>query len=168
MSEQQISFNFRPMSRADLGRVYEIECASYVYPWSMTAFQAELASPRSHFILAVSRGGEGKNGLIMGYTGFRHLANEMHVINVAVHPRFRRRGMGRALLRWVLEAARNLRCSRVNLEVRRSNLVAQQLYRGEGFVAVGLRRRYYQGGEDAILMSRFFNNTGPGGGPAGA
>ncbi len=155
------------MNRADLECIHEIECASYVYPWSMAAFRAELTSPTSHFILAVPRGGEGENGLIMGYAGFRHIADEMHVINVAVHPQFRRRGVGRALLRWVLKAARNLRCSRVNLEVRRSNLMAQQLYRGEGFTAVGLRRRYYQGGEDAILMSRSFDDTGPGGGPAG-
>lgn len=78
---------------------------------------------------------------------------EAHVTNVAVHPAYRRRGIGEGIVCRLLERARLEGARLVSLEVRRSNLVAQKLYRKLGFRVVGVRPHYYgDDGEDAFLM----------------
>lgn len=81
------------------------------------------------------------------------VADELHILNVATHPDFRRRGAARALLHRAIEHARSHRARLVLLEVRRSNRAAIDLYRSHGFSAIGIRRGYYADtSEDAIEM----------------
>jgi ribosomal-protein-alanine N-acetyltransferase len=88
-------------------------------------------------------------GVILGWA----VVDELHVINVATHPDFRRRGVGRALLQTALERAIHDGTRLVLLEVRRSNRAALGLYRAHGFSAMGVRRAYYSdNSEDAIEM----------------
>lgn len=107
----------------------------------------ELARPWAH--LWVSRAGTLPKAFLLAW----HVADELHVLNVATHPRERRRGHGRALLDHALAFARAHQVRLVLLEVRRSNRVAQALYRSAGFYAMGLRLRYYDGVEDAVEMA---------------
>jgi ribosomal-protein-alanine N-acetyltransferase len=81
-----------------------------------------------------------------------HVADELHVLNVATRPDQRRRGIGRALMDEVVRYARAARLRHVLLEVRRSNRAAIALYRDVGFFAMGVRARYYPDDEDAVEM----------------
>ena len=83
---------------------------------------------------------------------FWHVADEAHVINVAVAPAERRRGIGRALVQTLLAYAREHAIAKVLLEVRAGNSAAIGLYRSLGFAEFNVRRRYYPDGEDAIEM----------------
>jgi [ribosomal protein S18]-alanine N-acetyltransferase len=85
---------------------------------------------------------------------FWFVSEEVDIHNIAVHPDFRRQGIGRLLLEQVVAAARRQERLRVTLDVRFSNASAQSLYRRFGFVARGLRKAYYSdNGEDALVMA---------------
>jgi ribosomal-protein-alanine N-acetyltransferase len=81
------------------------------------------------------------------------VADEVHVLDIATHSDHRRRGVGMALVRAVLDVARELKAIHLYLEVRRSNLAAILLYRRIGFAAVGVRSKYYSDDEDAVEMA---------------
>jgi len=81
-----------------------------------------------------------------------HVADELHILDVATHPELRRRGYGRALMQQSLAYAREHAIRHVLLEVRRSNTPAIRLYRDQGFFAMGIRKAYYQDNEDAVEM----------------
>lgn len=90
----------------------------------------------------------------VGYVMTWLVADELHILNVATDPRFRRRGVGRALIREIVQFARSSEVRLVLLEVRRSNHAAIQLYRSFGFNVLGLRKGYYASdGEDALEMA---------------
>jgi len=91
---------------------------------------------------------------VAGFAAFWKVADEMHINNLAVHPDCRGRGLGRRLLAGALAAAYAMGIRRATLEVRRSNVVAQQLYAGAGFRVVGVRGDYYTHPvEDALVLS---------------
>ena len=91
-----------------------------------------------------------------------HVADELHVLNITTRSDRRRRGIGRALMDAALSYARNKAVTHVVLEVRRSNEAAIALYRSTGFVATGVRPRYYPDDEDAVdMMLRFDPKTPP-------
>ena len=91
---------------------------------------------------------------MVAYCGFWMAADEAHISTIAVDPRYRRQGIGQLLLMTAIEQAVELRASIVSLEVRVSNLTAQELYHKYGFRAVGLRARYYSDNrEDAVIMT---------------
>ncbi|TCJ15680.1 ribosomal-protein-alanine N-acetyltransferase [Rubrobacter taiwanensis] len=135
----------RPMQRSDLDAVMEIERVSFETPWSRWSYAAELKSPFSTYLVLELE------GRLAGYIGAKRIADELHIMTVAVRPDCRRQGWARRLLRAVLEA--NPGVVRVHLEVRRGNYPARRLYESLGFEPVGVRPRYYEGREDAILMS---------------
>ena len=100
-----------------------------------------------YYVLVTDRGD------IAGYAGLWHVADEGQITNVAVLPAFRGKGYGELLLRVLMEAAWRVGCASIFLEVRMSNLSAQQLYRKLGYAAVSVRRAYYsQPTEDACVM----------------
>ena len=89
-----------------------------------------------------------------------HVADELHILDVATHPELRRRGYGRALMQQSLAYAREHAIRHLLLEVRRSNTPAIRLYRDQGFFAMGIRKAYYQDGEDAVEMVLVFDARG--------
>jgi len=138
----------RRMKVEDLDQVMEIERASFPTPWSRGSFEIEITrNPNAFYIVAEFE------GRVVGFAGMWLTAGEGHITNIAVHPDFRRRGLGELLVlslvqRCIAEGARG-----VTLEVRERNLAAQQLYRKCGFVQVGRRRHYYlDTGEDALVL----------------
>lgn len=136
------------MTGADLEEVMAIERSSYVYPWSARFFLQEIAAQCARPILAEIC------GQIVGYVLFWVLPDDVDVHNIAVHPSFRRRGIGRQLLQQAIAAAHSRGSPRVTLEVRKSNLGAQKLYESLGFFVTGMRKGYYSDdGEDAITMA---------------
>jgi ribosomal-protein-alanine N-acetyltransferase len=136
------------MTAADIENVIAIERASFQFPWSTRFFLDELQVDCARSILAEVE------GRIVGYVLFWFLPEEVDIHNIAVHPDFRRQGIGRLLLEQVVDAARRQERLRVTLDVRFSNAPAQNLYRSFGFVIRGLRKGYYSdNGEDALVMA---------------
>jgi ribosomal-protein-alanine N-acetyltransferase len=136
------------MTTADIEKVIAIERVSFPFPWSTRFFLDELKVDCARSILAEVE------GRIVGYVLFWFLPEEVDIHNIAVHPDFRRQGIGRLLLEQVVAAARRHDRLRVTLDVRFSNAPAQNLYHSFGFVARGLRKGYYSdNGEDALVMA---------------
>lgn len=141
--------SIQPMGDADIDAVMEIERLSFRAPWSRNVFLEELA--REWARLDVVR--EAESGAPVAFANYWLVADELHILNVAVHPQHRRQGHATRLLAHMVELARNRSCRVVTLEVRRSNTVAQDLYRRFAFRAVGVRPNYYaEDQEDAIVM----------------
>ena len=144
-----------PMQRRDLRRgVMAIESVSYPRPWSQGVFESELAQVRSgarRYLVARHADGRGR-GPIVGYAGLWFSGDEAHVTNVAVDPAQQRSGVATALLLGLADAAIERGCVAWTLEVRVSSTGAQELYRTFGFNPAGVRARYYENTEDAIVM----------------
>jgi ribosomal-protein-alanine N-acetyltransferase len=142
---------FAPMRSEDLDAVMEIERCSFPEPWTPGLFLHELKVPFSKTILARAANGSHE---LLGYVCRWLVGDEVHILNLAVHPEHRQRGIGRMLVQLVLEEADAHGATLVTLEVRRENAAAGALYRTLGFTETGVRKNYYGRGHDAIIMSR--------------
>jgi len=142
---------FRKLKLRDLNAIEEIERASYPTPWSRSMFASELAKPSSLCLGAFEPGTE----KLIGYLIISRYVDAWHVMNIAVAPTHRRRGIARGLMERLFElTARDARRG-YTLEVRVSNDGAIQLYEALGFRARGIRRGYYTDNrEDALIMWR--------------
>jgi ribosomal-protein-alanine N-acetyltransferase len=140
----------RDMRRDDIGTVLEIERRSFAQPWSQAFFEKELATPFARLIVAVAE--EDARDRVVGYCCRWRVTDEVHLLNVAVHPEHRGVGHGRELVTAIVDEARRGRARVVFLEVRAGNVVARRLYRQLGFRDLGVRRSYYGPGQDAIVM----------------
>jgi len=139
----------REMTERDLDEVLEIERGSFPTPWSKGLFTKELAIPFARAFVAQDE----YCGKIVGYLCFWLVDQETHILNLAVHPRRRRQGIGTRLLIFGVSYCRRQGVRQITLEVRRSNVTAISLYKNFQFQAQGIRRKYYtDSGEDAILM----------------
>jgi ribosomal-protein-alanine N-acetyltransferase len=141
------------MNEGDLLQVVAIEQQSFPHPWTVEHFRDELSSSHA-FPLAVVTA----DGIIAGYLCPSLVLDEGEILDVAVHDDFRGLGIGRLLVAEVLQLFRERGASRVFLEVRVSNDAAISLYRSLGFRENGCRTRYYENGEDALLMDIFFGS----------
>jgi ribosomal-protein-alanine N-acetyltransferase len=144
-----VKIKVEAMCVVDLEAVLEIESASFPVPWSRNAFLQELLeNDRAIYLVA-----RDELERITGYIGMWVVFDEGHITNLATHFGFRRSGVGRALLTAMMQAGRERGVRYMTLEVRRSNLAAQQLYQKAGFVQMGIRRQYYlDNKEDALIM----------------
>lgn len=139
----------RSMTVADIDEVMAIERAAFASPWSRQFFLEELQATHARSVLCQ------RDGRPIGYVIYWELPGELDIHNVAVHPRFRRQGVARAMLADIIEGATKRGFRRMTLEVRKSNDPAQTLYRSLGFEICGLRKGYYSdNGEDAWVMER--------------
>ena len=139
-----------PLSEKDLSEVLAIERASFPNPWPAEGFiRAEGADWQRAVVLRDRRRPAG----VRGYICYWVLEREMEIQNLAVHPEDRRRGGASHLLGVAMADARRHGCLTAWLEVRPTNEPALALYREWGFEQAGRRRRYYEDGEDALLMS---------------
>ena len=136
---------FTAMAPGDLAAVVALEQRAYSHPWSNEVFQRELRLPFSKIVLARWQ------QTVVGYV-CRWLTDALEIQNVAVHPDWRRRAIGRRLVGIALADGRAAGMERAVLEVRRYNQPAIALYQTLGFRETGLRHRYYADGEDALLM----------------
>ena len=140
---------FRKLKLRDLNAIEEIERTSYPTPWSRSMFASELAKPSSICLGAV----EAEKEELVGYLIISRYVDAWHVMNIAVAPEHRRRGIARSLMERLFEAtARDARRG-YTLEVRVSNEAAIRLYEELGFRTRGIRRGYYTDNrEDALIM----------------
>lgn len=140
----------RLMVETDLARVIKVEQQSYEFPWTFGIFRDCLRVGYHCYVF------ESPSGLI-GHGVMSIGAGECHLLNICVHPDWQRRGLGRQLVEFLLEIARQHDVKTALLEVRVSNTAAYHLYAKLGFNEVGMRHHYYpgrQGREDAIILAR--------------
>lgn len=138
----------RPMRDADVPAVLLVEKDSYEFPWSAGNFIDSVHAGYSAWVYEV--GGE-----IIGYFVQMMAMDEAHLLNITVAPAWRRQGLGRALLKYAMDTAREHHVRTLFLEVRPSNQAAIELYEQTGFEAFALRKGYYpakDGREDALVM----------------
>jgi [ribosomal protein S18]-alanine N-acetyltransferase len=154
------SLKIEPMSLADIPASLEVDQAAYGVNFSARNYRDELEHNRlAHYFVLRQAGASfpEKPALplpIAGLGGFWLIAGELHVITIAVHPRYRGLGLGEWLLLTLLEEGQKLAAEEATLEVRVSNLVAQALYQKYGFEEVGRRSGYYSNnGEDALILT---------------
>jgi ribosomal-protein-alanine N-acetyltransferase len=143
----------RRLTYADLPQVIAIERRAFPAPWSLAMFVLELSKPAGVCLAAV------EEKTVKGYLVCSRYDTVWHLMNVAVDPVLQGNGIGTALLTKMLEIidgeGEHGRVSRSTLEVRRTNAAAVRLYERFGYLAAGIRRRYYQdNGEDAVIMWR--------------
>jgi [ribosomal protein S18]-alanine N-acetyltransferase len=143
-----LSFRLEDMAPGDAAAAEALERLCTPSPWSARAFLDELSNPLSRCRLSRA------DGRLAGFLVLRHFPSESQVLELGVHPDFRRKGLGRALVDDAWEAAVARGSAGVSLEVRAGNAAAIALYAAAGFVPVGRRARYYEGREDAVLMER--------------
>ena len=157
------SFKVVEMTLDDLNEVLEIEKRSFPTPWSERLFLKELHSEFSKIFLAKSNfSGKQK---VLGYISIWFVSEEVHILNLACHPDFRRSGVATGLIEHSLSFSFQMGVRRAFLDVRESNYEARYLYKKYGFKPIGIRRGYYSDSqEDAIVMvlemgsNSFFGN----------
>lgn len=140
----------------DLASLLSLERESYSHPWTPKHFRDSLASTGAFCVVLRARAPESREAAsIVAYCMAQIVLDELHVHNLLVRPGERSRGVGRRLLRIILEVAAGRGARVALLEVRQSNWPALQLYRSLGFEAVALRRDYYERPrEDAVMLRK--------------
>lgn len=144
----ETAFSFRLMNLEDIDQIMVVEQESFTLPWSRVAFYNELVlNQYAHYlVLEVDE-------RIVGYCGVWIVVDEAHITNIALLPEYRGKKLGEALLRKVMDFAREKGATKMTLEVRVSNHVAQSLYRKLGFQGGAIRKGYYTDNhEDALVM----------------
>jgi ribosomal-protein-alanine N-acetyltransferase len=146
--DRLLPFSFRVMRVEDLPSVLDIERRSFRAPWSAGTFLAEMKNEWARLRVAVD-----SRNLIVGYINYWLVADEVHLLNIAVHPDSRQHGLARRMVEEMFDVARDHGCRLATLEVRASNNAAILLYKSFGFDTVAVRVKYYvEDNEDALVM----------------
>ena len=174
MNSSEWPYITEPMRVADIPTVVVIERMVYSRPWPVEAYRYEIVeNSRSHYIVARLKGGQPprpQQGLraalrraisgpeidetLLGYGGLWLMVDEAHISTLAVHTKWQGKGIGELLLTSLIAKAAEMRAAYITLEVRVSNIRAQNLYEKYGFRKGGLRHRYYSdNNEDALIMT---------------
>jgi ribosomal-protein-alanine N-acetyltransferase len=137
------------MTADHVSQVAELEKICFSDPWSEKSIASELTNPLSFWLVAV----EGDK--VAGYVGSQSVMSESDMMNVAVHPDFRRKGVAEKLVLELVAALAKKDNHCLTLEVRASNVSAISLYEKLGFAQVGLRKNYYRNPkEDALILRK--------------
>lgn len=135
----------------DLDSILSIEQESFTTPWPEDSMRKELVDNKLALYVVIEVEEE-----VIGYAGIWIILNEGHITNIAVKKDFRGYGYGKLLLRGLLYFCDEKEVEMITLEVRKSNIVAQNLYKRYGFIEEGIRNQYYRDNlEDAIIMNRY-------------
>lgn len=141
------------MKAEHVAQVAELEKLCFADPWSQMSIESELRSIWSYWLVAV------QDDQVVGYIGSQSTVDETDVMNIAVHPQWRRRGIGESLINSLIGELKNRGSHALTLEVRASNAPAIGLYEKLGFTQVGCRKNYYRNPkEDALILRKEWEN----------
>lgn len=138
---------FLPLQESHLDQVYHIEKSVYEDPWTLDLINQSLYAPMTYCR------GLFRNNRCIAYAIYQVIFTEGHILNLAVHPDFQRRGIGKKILKLVLDDGRYQGAQSFFLEVRPSNDSAKKMYESFGFKTLFRRPHYYSNGEDAFVMT---------------
>ena len=137
------------MNESHVSQVAELEKICFSDPWSENSVASELNNKLAFWLVAE------EEGRLAGYVGSQTVCNETDMMNVAVHPDFRRRGIAEALVNGLVEKLKSKGSHCLTLEVRASNAPAIALYEKLGFSEIGRRKNYYRNPrEDALILRK--------------
>lgn len=143
-----------PMKRRHVRQIMKIEKQVYPKPWSPSVFTNELGAPKSQRRYIVAK----VNNRVVGYAGMmfaedaRDGSSSAHITNIAVDPEWHRHKIGTRLMLTLARLARESGVVGLTLEVRHTNVAAQRLYHRFGFLQEGVRKRYYENTDDALVL----------------
>lgn len=141
--------NIVEMNEVHVTQVAELEKRCFSDPWSERSIASELSNQLALWLVAED------NGVVAGYIGSQTVPDESDMMNVAVHPDYRRRGIAEALVNTLCDALKERGSVSLTLEVRASNEPAKALYEKLGFEQVGRRPNYYRNPkEDALILKK--------------
>jgi [ribosomal protein S18]-alanine N-acetyltransferase len=136
-----------PFNENHVNQVLYISTLSFLTPWTRESIEKELENQFARYVVAV------KDGLVIGYGGIWLILDEGHITNIAIHPEYRGIGAGDMIVEALIELCKLEGIASITLEVRKSNTVAQRLYKKHGFIEEGVRKNYYADTkEDAVIM----------------
>ncbi len=154
MDSQKSCVHIRWMIRRDMPTVLEIEEGSFEFPWSEEEFIRCLRQRNCIGMVAEL------NEQVVGFMIYELHKNRLHILNFAVHPAFRKQGIGKAMVEKLVGKLSYQRRSRIMLEVRETNLPAQLFFKSLGFRAISVLREFYEDSpEDAYLMQYRYRAT---------
>ncbi|MGL5714106.1 MAG: ribosomal protein S18-alanine N-acetyltransferase [Paraclostridium sp.] len=137
----------RNMTIDDVDGVFEVEKNCFEHYWSKSEFEKEMKNDVARYLVAKI------DKKIVGYVGIWFVAGEGHITNVAVHNDYRGKKIGDVLIKYLVKMCEENNIFAMTLEVRVSNIVAQNLYKKYGFKLAGIRKEYYSDNkEDAMIM----------------
>ncbi|MDO5040267.1 ribosomal protein S18-alanine N-acetyltransferase [Clostridium sp.] len=137
----------KEMDFSDLEGVYEVSSLSLKETWSLNSIEKELNNKLATYIVCL------EDSKVLGFAGSWLIASEGQITNIAVHPNSRGKGIGKYLMEKLIFVLKNKGCTDITLEVRKSNIIAQNLYKSLGFKEEGIRKNFYEDNkEDAIIM----------------
>lgn len=144
---KRLMTDFKVMEKCHIDGMAEIEEICFNSGFGKQTFLREMENKIAHYIVAET------DGKVSGYGGIWNICGEADIIDIATHPDFRKQGIADGILKRLIRFCMDNGCTKINLEVRESNIVAQKLYEKNGFIICGERKKYYDGKETAILMN---------------
>jgi len=142
---------YEKMNDIHVSQIAELEKLCFSDPWSEKSITSELHNVLSYWLVALD------GDTVAGYVGSQSVLGESDMMNVAVHPDYRRQGIAEGLVTGLVQALKERGNYCLTLEVRASNAAARALYAKEGYEEVGCRKNYYDfPKEDAIIMTKVF------------
>lgn len=145
-----MELSIRGIEEADIDQIVEIEKECFATPWSREAFLTEIHENKlARYVVAEV------DGKVAAYGGVWLIINEGHITNIAVKKEYRGLGLGNRIVESLIYYCTSKNIQSMTLEVRKSNIIAKNLYKKYGFVEYGVRPRYYSdNNEDAVIMWR--------------
>lgn len=137
---------FEPLRYEHLRQMAEIEREAFDQPWTENMFIPELSSGDAYYLVGV------REDEVLCYGGFHKVLDEGHITNIAVKKSERGRGFGKFLMSMLISKAREVGIKHMTLEVKATNEVAKNMYSEFGFRVEGVRKKYYNNRDDALIM----------------
>lgn len=141
------TLSIRPMQKEDLDHIISIESSVFPDPWTFTMFSEQLDLPQMYSLITARLEDE-----VVGYGGLLRIRDEGHITNLAVQPQKHGMGIGKSIIYFLFLLALKEQLSSITLEVRTTNIRAQQLYEKFGFQIIASRKNYYGYEDDAFVM----------------
>jgi len=145
-------WKIQKMAPQDLEEVLSIETSTSLAPWSRNMFMEEMQNPLSHCFVVKPE--EREKPPVIGFICFRNVTEESELLNLSVHPDYQQRGLGKTLMRFYIDFCNPLNIGTFYLEVNAFNQPALHLYHRFSYQSFGMRKKFYQGKFDAILMMK--------------
>jgi ribosomal-protein-alanine N-acetyltransferase len=146
-------FTIRKMEMNDVEDILPISATAVLNPWSKNMFLEELAQPSSHCFL-LSHNSDAPKDIPLGFICFRTLGEESELLNLAIAPHHRQKGLAKKLVQFYIDFCHERGVKQFYLEVNPQNLPALRLYQSFAYKVAGKRKKFYQGQYDALLMER--------------
>ena len=144
-----MKIDYSLMNESHANGVYELSKECFAIPWTLESINNELNNPLAKYVIAQDL----STGEVVGFVGVWIIAGEGDITNIAVSSKYRKLGIASNLLIKLFDVCKTFNCEDITLEVRASNIAAQNLYKKFNFKEEGIRKGYYSdNGEDAIIM----------------